>query len=90
MDHLLSNLSCIGRKAIAAEHIIGDLQRAVAAPGDNEMMEITGIGMGLVMTGVAVATGGLLLEAAVRMMGRSLRILPLTASPIELASVRLD
>jgi hypothetical protein len=37
------------------------------------MMEITAIGMGLMMTGVAVAVGGLMLEATFLMMGRALR-----------------
>ena len=53
------------------------------------MMEITGIGMGLMMTGVAVATGGLLLEAAVHLMCRSLRNPALTASGAP-AAIRLD
>ena len=44
------------------------------------MMEITAIGMGLMMTGVAVAVGGLMLEAAFLMMGRALRAAPLGAS----------
>ena len=52
------------------------------------MMEITGIGMGLMMTGVAVAAGGLLLEAALLMMCRSLRT-PVTAST-EPAAIRLS
>ena len=43
------------------------------------MMEITGLGMGLMMTGVAVAAGGIMLEAALLMMCRSLRT-PITAS----------
>lgn len=37
-----------------------------------KMMEITGIGMGLMMTGVAVAAGGLLLEAALLLLRRTL------------------
>lgn len=53
------------------------------------MMEITGMGMGLMMTGLAVATGGLLLEAAVQMMGRYLRNPSLTAS-VAPAAIRLD
>jgi hypothetical protein len=44
------------------------------------MMEITGVGMGLMMTGVAVVAGGLLLEAALLMMCRSLRTPPVSAS----------
>ena len=55
-----------------------NLQQDIAL-GDTEMMEITGIGMGLMMTGVAVAAGGLMLEAALLMMCRSLRT-PVTAS----------
>jgi hypothetical protein len=82
-------LSCIALKPIAAEHIIGNLQQADVALGDTEMMEITGIGMGLMMTGLAVATGGLLLEAAVQIMGRSLRNPSLTAS-VAPATLRLD
>jgi hypothetical protein len=52
------------------------------------MMEITGIGMGLMMTGVAVATGGLLLEAALSMMCRAVQTAHLTAS-LEPAPIRL-
>ena len=37
------------------------------------MMEITVIGMGLMMTGVGVAVGGLMLEATFLMLGRALR-----------------
>lgn len=44
------------------------------------MMEITAIGMGLVMTGVAVAVGGVLLEATLMMMCRALRTPTLAAS----------
>ena len=44
------------------------------------MMEITAIGMGLMMTGVAVAVGGLMLEATFLILGRSLRTPPLVAS----------
>jgi hypothetical protein len=40
------------------------------------MMEITAIGMGLMMTGVAVAVGGLSVEAALLMLGRALRAPP--------------
>jgi hypothetical protein len=57
--------------------------------GDTEMMEITGFGVGLMMTGVAVAAGGLLLEAALLMMCRSLLTPSLTAS-LESVPVRLD
>lgn len=44
------------------------------------MMEIAGIGMGLMMTGVGVAVGGLVLEATLLMMGRAFRSPPLTTS----------
>ena len=44
------------------------------------MMEITAIGMGLMMTGVAVAVGGLSVEAALLMLGRALRGPPLAQS----------
>jgi hypothetical protein len=44
------------------------------------MMEITAIGMGLMMTGVAVAAGGLMLEVTFLMMGRALRGPTLAAS----------
>ncbi|MEK6286210.1 MAG: hypothetical protein AABO57_10750 [Acidobacteriota bacterium] len=37
------------------------------------MLEITAIGMGLMMTGVGVAVGGLMLEATFLMLGRVLR-----------------
>ncbi|HEV8485755.1 MAG TPA: hypothetical protein VGV87_19585 [Blastocatellia bacterium] len=37
------------------------------------MMEITAIGMGLMMTAVAVAVAGLMLEATLLMLGRSVR-----------------
>jgi hypothetical protein len=36
------------------------------------MMEITAIGLGLMMTGVAVAVGGLSVEATLLMLGRAL------------------
>lgn len=40
------------------------------------MIEITAIGMGLMMTAVAVAVGGLMLEATFLMLGRALRTSP--------------
>jgi hypothetical protein len=43
-------------------------------------MEITAIGMGLMMTGVGVAVGVVMLEAAFLMLGRALRDAPLAAS----------
>jgi hypothetical protein len=45
-----------------------------------KMIEITAIGMGLMMTGVAVAVGGLLLEATFLILGRAFRTPPLAAS----------
>jgi len=51
------------------------------------MLEITGVGMGLMMTGVAVATGGLLLEAALLTMCRFLRTPPIPASAVPPQSV---
>lgn len=53
------------------------------------MMEITAIGMGLMMTGVAVAVGGLMLEATFLMLGRALRIPPLAAS-VQPAAIHLS
>ena len=50
------------------------------------MMEITAIGMGLMMTGVAVALGGLMLEVMFLMMGRALRG-PTQAASFEPAAV---
>jgi len=44
------------------------------------MMEITAVGMGLMMTGVAVAVGGLVLEAMFLMLCRALRVPPLAES----------
>jgi len=38
------------------------------------MMEITAIGMGLIMTAVAVAMGGLMLEATLLMLRRGIRV----------------
>lgn len=37
------------------------------------MMEITAVGMGLMMTGFAVALGGIILEATFLMMARAFR-----------------
>ncbi len=45
------------------------------------MMEITGIGMGFVMTGVAVALGGLMLKATLFMLSRGIRVPALIAAP---------
>ncbi len=54
-----------------------------------KMMEMTAIGMGLMMTGVAVAVGGLVLEAMFLMLSRSLRV-PLLAASIEPAAIHLS
>ncbi|MEK6323277.1 MAG: hypothetical protein AABN33_16675 [Acidobacteriota bacterium] len=53
------------------------------------MMEITGIGMGLMMTAVAVAVAGLMLEATLLMMSRAFRTLPLDAA-FEPAAIHLS
>jgi len=53
------------------------------------MMEITAVGMGLMMTGVAVPVGGLLLEATFLMLGRALRAPPHAAS-LEPAAIHLS
>lgn len=44
------------------------------------MMEITAVGMGLMMTAVGVAVGGLMIQATLLMMGRALRTLSLAES----------
>lgn len=44
------------------------------------MIEITALGMGLIMTAVAVAIAGLMLEATFLMLSRSLRVPTLAAS----------
>jgi hypothetical protein len=53
------------------------------------MMEMTAIGMGLMMTGVAVVVGGLVLEAMFLMLSRALRV-PLLAVSIEPAAIHLS
>lgn len=53
-----------------------------------KMMEITAIGMGLMMTGVAVTVGAFVLEATFLMLIRALRVPPLTES-LEPAVVHL-
>jgi len=53
------------------------------------MMEITAIGMGLMMTGVAVAVGGVMLEATLLMLGRVLQS-PALAESIEYAVLRVN
>jgi hypothetical protein len=54
-----------------------------------KMIEITAIGMGLMMTGVAVAFGGLMLEATFLILGRALRTPPFAAS-LEAAAIHLS
>ena len=49
------------------------------------MIEITAVGMGLMMTGLAVAVGGLMLEATFLMLGRALRVPTLAASFVPVA-----
>lgn len=53
------------------------------------MLEITAVGMGLMMTGVAVAVGGLMLEVTFLMLGRALRGPPPAAS-FEPAAIHLS
>ncbi|MEK6300554.1 MAG: hypothetical protein AABO41_07520 [Acidobacteriota bacterium] len=57
--------------------------------GDTEMMELTAVGMGLMMTGVAVAVGALMLEAALLILCRAFRVPPLDAS-LEPAAINLS
>ena len=52
------------------------------------MMEITAVGMGLIMTAVGVAAGGLMIQATLLLMGRGLRRLSLTES-IEPVAIKL-
>lgn len=52
------------------------------------MMEITAVGMGLMMTAVGVAAGGLMIQATLLMMGRALRSLPLAES-LKPAAIKL-
>jgi len=54
-----------------------------------EMMELTAVGMGLMMTGVAVAVGGLTLEATFLMLGRALRS-PALAASVDAAAIHLS
>ena len=44
------------------------------------MMEITAMGMGLMMTAVSVLFGGIVLEATLLMLSRALRTAPLAVS----------
>lgn len=44
------------------------------------MMEFTAVGMGLMMTAVSVLFGGIVLEASLMMLSRSLRPAPLVTS----------
>ena len=59
------------------------------AGGIRKMMEITAMGMGLMMTAVAVAVAGLMFEATFLMLGRALRTPPLAAS-FEPAAIHLS
>ena len=52
------------------------------------MMEITAVGMGLMMTAVGVAVGGFMIQATVLLMGRALRSLPLAES-LKPAAIKL-
>lgn len=53
------------------------------------MMEMTAIGMGLMMTAVAVAVGGLTLNVAFLVLGRALQA-PLLAASFEQAAIHLS
>jgi hypothetical protein len=53
-----------------------------------EMMEMTAIGTGLMMTGVAVVVGGLVFEAVFLMLSRAMRA-PLLDASIEPVAIRL-
>jgi hypothetical protein len=83
--YLFSNLSSIGQKASANQHIIANY---LSDGGDwpieprrrKALIEVTAIGMGLMMTAVAVMAAGLVLEATLLMMRRALRTPPLAAS----------
>jgi hypothetical protein len=54
-----------------------------------KMMEMTALGMGLMMTGVAVVVGGLVFEAMFLMLSRALRV-PFLAASIEPAAIHLS
>jgi hypothetical protein len=53
------------------------------------MMEMTAMGMGLMMTGVAVVVGGLVFEAMFLLLSRAMRV-PLFAASIEPAAIHLS
>jgi len=53
------------------------------------MMEVTAVGMGLMMTAVGVAVGGLMIQATLLMMGRALRSLSLAES-LKPAVIKFD
>ena len=53
------------------------------------MIEITAMGMGLMMTAVAVAVAGLMLEATFLILGRALRT-PALAASFEPAAIHLN
>lgn len=93
-DELFSAPSSIEQNASASEPIIGMNLADGCGPdeekdGETEMMEITVIGMGLMTTAVAVAVGGLALEAMRLMLSRAFRVLPLAASS-EPAAIHLS
>ena len=84
-DELFSAPSSIEQNLSVSEPIIGTTLAAGCGPderrdGETEMMEISVIGMGLMTTAVAVAVGGLALEAMRLMLSRAFRGLPLAAS----------
>jgi len=56
--------------------------------GETKMMEITAVGMGLMMTALGVVAGGLMIQATLLLMGRGLRSLSL-ADSIEPAAIKL-
>ena len=90
---LFSNLSSIGRKAFPREHIIGAVLGRTFRAGRlkvwrNTMMDLTATGMGLMMTAVAVAIAGLMLDATLSMMCRALRT-PALGEPFEPADIHL-
>ena len=53
------------------------------------MMETTAVGMGLIMTAVAVAVGGLMLEATLLMLRGAFRV-PLPAAAVEPVPIDLS
>jgi len=57
--------------------------------GDTAMMELTAVGMGLMMTGIAVAVGALMLEATLLILCRAFRE-PALAASLEPAVIPLS